>query len=95
MKLLFLLLVLVNLALFAWHSGAFGTLPEAGREPARLTNQIAPERIRVLTPDEVKKLREQARERGCPRARWRSPAGPWCTCRPSRPGPRRSALRAS
>ncbi|MFO0204734.1 MAG: hypothetical protein ACK54L_01035, partial [Betaproteobacteria bacterium] len=62
MKLLFLLLVLVNLALFAWHSGAFGTLPEAGREPARLTNQIAPERIRVLTPDEVKKLREQARE---------------------------------
>ena len=62
MKLLFLLLVLVNLALYAWQSGAFGAGPDAGREPARLANQIAPESLRVLTPDEVKKLREQARE---------------------------------
>jgi SPOR domain len=62
MKLFFLLLMLINLALFAWQTGAFGSLPDSGREPARVAHQIAPERIRVLTPAEVKALKDKARE---------------------------------
>lgn len=63
MKLLFLLLVAVNLAVFAWQRGAFGVLPESGREPERVARQIEPERVRVLTPEQVKELRERAAER--------------------------------
>jgi len=62
MKLAFLLLVLANLAVFAWQQGVFGRLPESGREPARITRQIEPERIRVLTEKEVQQLREKARQ---------------------------------
>lgn len=62
MKLAFLLLVLINLALYAWQQGAFGALPDGGREPGRVTQQIAPERIRVLTPSEVQQLKDKARE---------------------------------
>jgi hypothetical protein len=61
-KLAFLLLVLANLALFAWQQGVFGTLPDSGREPGRVAQQIAPERIRVLTPAEVEQLKIKARE---------------------------------
>lgn len=61
MKLLFLLLLAANLALFAWQHGAFGTLPESGREPERVARQIEPERIRVLTPDQARELRDKAK----------------------------------
>jgi hypothetical protein len=60
-KLLFLLLIAINLALFAWQRGAFGTLPETGREPERLARQVEPERIRVLTPEQAKSLRDAAK----------------------------------
>ena len=57
MRLVFLLLVLVNLVLFlVWH-GAFGGGAEAGREPQRLALQIAPESIRLLTAGELAALR--------------------------------------
>lgn len=59
MKLLLLLLLLANLALFAWQQGVFGSLPDGGREPARIARQISPERIRVLTEEEVKRLRQE------------------------------------
>ncbi|MCX7898298.1 MAG: hypothetical protein N2441_10560 [Rhodocyclaceae bacterium] len=49
MRLFALVLVLVNLLLFAWGQGYFG-LAEGGREPARLDRQIAPERIRLVDP---------------------------------------------
>lgn len=62
MKLVFMLLVLANLALFAWQQGVFGRLPETGREPERLGRQIEPERIRVLLPEEVERLKERARQ---------------------------------
>ncbi|MCS7101336.1 MAG: SPOR domain-containing protein [Burkholderiaceae bacterium] len=62
MKLVFLLLVLANLLLFAWQQGAFGRLPDGGREPERVARQIEPERVRVLLPDELTALREKARE---------------------------------
>src|SRR5512141_2402225 len=60
MKLAFLLLVLLNLVLFAWQQGAFGRYGEGGREPERVARQVEPERIRVLTEKEVQTLRERA-----------------------------------
>ena len=66
MKLAFLLLVLVNLLLFAWQQGAFGHFAEPGREPARVARQIEPERFRVLTEADVRELRERATQGGAP-----------------------------
>ena len=60
MKLAFLLLLLVNLLLFAWQQGGFGRYAEGGREPERVARQIEPERIRVLTEKDVQALRERA-----------------------------------
>jgi hypothetical protein len=62
-KLAFLLLIAANLAVFGWQRGAFGVLPESGREPERVARQIEPERVRVLTPEQVKELRDRAAER--------------------------------
>jgi hypothetical protein len=60
MKLAFLILLLVNLALFACQQGAFGRFGESGREPERVGRQIEAERFRVLSEKEVQKLRERA-----------------------------------
>ena len=60
MKLAFLILLLVNLALFAWQQGAFGRIGESGREPERVARQIEAERFRVLSEKEVQRLRERA-----------------------------------
>jgi hypothetical protein len=60
MKLAFLLLVLLNLVLYAWQQGVFGRYGEPGREPERVARQIEPERFRVLTEGDVKALRERA-----------------------------------
>jgi hypothetical protein len=60
MKLAFLLLVLINLALFAWQQGVFGRYAESGREPERIARQIEADRFRVLSEAEVKTLRERA-----------------------------------
>lgn len=69
MKLAFLLLLLINLALYAWQQGVFGTLPDGGgREPGRVAQQIATERIRVLTPVEVQQLKDKAREQAAKQA---------------------------
>jgi len=57
MRLAFLLLLLANIALFASQQGLFGSAADAGREPQRLDRQIAPERIRLLTPDQLVALR--------------------------------------
>lgn len=60
MKLAFLVLVLINLALFGCQQGAFGRFAESGREPERVARQIETERFRVLSEKEVQKLRERA-----------------------------------
>jgi cell division protein FtsN len=60
-KLLFLLLIAANLTLFAWQHGAFGSLPDAGREPERLARQIEAQRIQVLTPEQARQLRDAAK----------------------------------
>jgi hypothetical protein len=62
MRTLFLLLLLLNLALFAWLHAWFGAFPVRGREPTRLDQQIAAERIRVLTDREVQQLERRAGE---------------------------------
>jgi cell division protein FtsN len=67
-KLFFLLLVAVNLALFAWQHGAFGTLPDSGREPERVARQIEPERIRVLTAEQAQQMRDAAKKAAPPPA---------------------------
>lgn len=61
MKLAFLLLILVNIGLFAWHRGLLGPTAEAGREPQRIAQQIAAEKLRPLTPDQLAALRGSAR----------------------------------
>lgn len=60
MKLAFLVLLLVNLALFAWQRGLFGEVAEAGREPQRVLRQIAPEKLQVLTPEQLAALQSRA-----------------------------------
>lgn len=62
MKLVFLLLLLANVALFAWQHGVFGRFAEPGREPERIARQIGPERIRVLSERDVQLLRERANQ---------------------------------
>lgn len=59
MRALFLFLLLVNLVVFAYQRGWLGELPAAGREPARLAQQIEPGKIRVLTEAELQRLRER------------------------------------
>lgn len=62
MRLAFFVLLLVSLALLAGQRGVFGSLPEAGREPERSARQIAPERIVVLTHDDVQRLRDKIKD---------------------------------
>lgn len=60
MKLAFLVLLLLNLALLAWQQGVFGRVGEGGREPERVARQVEAERFRVLSEKQVQKLRERA-----------------------------------
>jgi cell division protein FtsN len=68
MKLAFLLLALANIVFFAWKQGLFGGLPDTGREPERVNRQVEPERVRVLTQQEVQALRAKAKETAPPPA---------------------------
>ncbi len=64
MRAAFLFLLLANLVVFAWQQGLFGGGPGAGREPWRLEGQIAAEKIRLLTPEQLAALRRPARPSG-------------------------------
>ncbi|WP_172599986.1 hypothetical protein [Sulfuricystis multivorans] len=46
MRLAFLILLFANIVLFLWGQGYAGS-QEAGREPARLMQQLAPEKLSV------------------------------------------------
>jgi SPOR domain len=61
MKKLFLGLLLVNVVLAAGLRGLFSA-PGGGREPGRLEQQVAAERIRVLTDSEVQQIEKRAGE---------------------------------
>ena len=59
LRFLVLLLVLANGTYFAWSQGllrAYGFAPAATNEPQRMAQQVHPESLRVMTPDEVKRL---------------------------------------
>lgn len=62
LRLLVLLLILVNGVYFAWGEGmlrAYGFAPAQQSEPQRLVQQIHPEALRTLTPDEFKRVEAQ------------------------------------
>ena len=59
LRLIVLLLLLANGLYFAWSHGllhAYGLAPVQQAEPQRLTQQLHPERLRLLGADEVKRL---------------------------------------
>ena len=59
LRLIVLLLLLANGLYFAWSHGllqAYGLAPVQQTEPQRLTQQLHPERLRLLGADEVKRL---------------------------------------
>lgn len=59
LRLLVLMLVLANAVYWAWSQGllaAYGLAPAVQTEPQRLGTQIRPEAIRLLTPDEARKI---------------------------------------
>lgn len=63
MRLLLLALILANGVYFAWSHHLLedlGFAPVRQSEPQRLAQQIAPEAIRILPPDELKQLEEKA-----------------------------------
>jgi hypothetical protein len=62
LRLLALILILVNGVYFAWSEGmlrAYGFAPAQQQEPQRLTQQIQPEALRVLSPAEFKRVEAQ------------------------------------
>ena len=60
---LFLLLVLLNMGVFAWIYSTNEVHENVGREPQRLKAEMAADRIRLLSPDEV--LARAASARRC------------------------------
>jgi len=69
LRLLVLLLLLANGAYYAWSQGhllAWGQGPVQQAEPQRLGQQIRPEAVRVLKPEEARRIETAAA--GAPRA---------------------------
>lgn len=62
MRTFFLLLLFVNLVFYAWAKGFLGTSDD-GREPQRLTQQLHPEKLRIV--HEVRKPVVNAAELAC------------------------------
>lgn len=54
LKFVFWALLGANGVLLAYGQGLLGQLPDAAREPARLKNQLAPERMQQLTPTQAR-----------------------------------------
>jgi hypothetical protein len=70
MRLLALTLVLANLLYFAWGNGllrALGFAPAQQSEPQRLGQQIKPEALRLLTPQEARRAEQQAQAELAPK----------------------------
>ena len=59
LRLIVLLLLLANAAYFAWSQGLlapWGIAPAQQSEPQRLEQQIKPQALRILAPDEARRL---------------------------------------
>ena len=68
LRLLVLVLLLANGAYLAWSQGQLqplGLAPAQQSEPHRVTQQIKPEAIRVLSPEDVRKLETASRPAEC------------------------------
>jgi hypothetical protein len=49
MRAVFLILIVVNLALFSWGEW-YRDVQEGGREPKRMAQQLIPEKLRIIPP---------------------------------------------
>jgi len=47
MRIAFLVLLLANVILFMWGQGYLGT-QDVGREPGRMAQQVAPEKLHIV-----------------------------------------------
>lgn len=66
LRALALALLLANAGYFAWTRGLladYGLAPAAQSEPQRLTQQIRPEAMRLLTPEEARQLESHSSAR--------------------------------
>ncbi len=67
-RLLFISLLLANLGFYVWSQGLlapYGLAPVPPNEPQRLAQQIKPERVRLLAPDEVRRIEAAATSPSC------------------------------
>lgn len=68
LRLLVLVLLLANGVYFAWAQGhlqPLGLAPVQQSEPQRVAQQLQPQAVRVLTPEDVRKLEAAARPAEC------------------------------
>ncbi|HEX4326477.1 MAG TPA: SPOR domain-containing protein [Burkholderiales bacterium] len=63
MRALFFVLVLANLAFFGWHAGYIGPPEQKTGEPERLSQQIVPEKIRLVSADAARRIEAAAAAR--------------------------------
>jgi len=63
MRALFFILILANLVFFGWQAGYIGPGEEKKGEPERLNQQIAPEKIRLISAEAARRSAEIARAR--------------------------------
>jgi hypothetical protein len=64
LRLLVLILLLANCLYFAWGKGLLSTLglaPAQQSEPQRMSQQISPDAVRLLSPKEFKHIEEQVK----------------------------------
>jgi hypothetical protein len=81
LRLAVLLLVLANAGYWAWSQGllaAYGLAPAVQSEPQRMAAQIRPEAIRLLTPDEAKKIEARPSSAALAPTAVEAPATPEC-----------------
>lgn len=60
LKFVFWALLCLNGVLLAYGQGYLGSFKNAEREPARLKNQVAPEKLKVITPEQAQAASEQS-----------------------------------
>jgi hypothetical protein len=60
LKFVFWALLCLNGVLLAYGQGYLGSFKNAEREPARLKNQVAPDKLKVITPEQAQAASEQS-----------------------------------
>ena len=73
LRLLALLLIVANLVYFVWSQGVlrvYGFAPTAQTEPQRMQQQISPDAIQLLSPQDLKRAETEAQAELAPRECW-------------------------